>query len=312
MTCEALALLHSEPVIRRVAVKLVTFGIPGAASLLGIASANGIIQVSAHIPDAPRDMIGLIGAWPAFQNRLQRLPETTEADFAFDHVSLLAPIPRPGKILGIGLNYADHLDESGMEKPADQLWFAKASTSANGPFAPIDLPPVSEQLDYEAELAFIVGKTCRNVSRYDAHEVIFGYCAANDVSVRDWQLRTSQFMLGKSFDTHAPFGPWIVTSDEVGDPHNLRIRCFVNSEMRQDSNTRHLIFNCFEQIEHLSTVMTLEPGDVILTGTPGGVGAGHKPPRWLRTGDRVRVEIERIGAIENIVRLDSATGALSR
>jgi 2-keto-4-pentenoate hydratase/2-oxohepta-3-ene-1,7-dioic acid hydratase in catechol pathway len=174
-------------------------------------------------------------------------------------------------------------------------------TSANGPYAPLDLPKVSEALDYEAEMVFIVGKRCRHLTEQTAKQAIFGYSVGNDVSVRDWQLRTSQFVLGKSFDTHAPFGPWIVTADEIEDPHQLGIRCFVNDEKRQDSNTHQLIFDCYQQIEHLSKVMTLEPGDVIFSGTPGGVGVGFKPPRFLRAGDRVRVEIDEIGSIENIV-----------
>jgi 2-keto-4-pentenoate hydratase/2-oxohepta-3-ene-1,7-dioic acid hydratase in catechol pathway len=250
-------------------------------------------------------MIGLVADWARWRPALDELASTCSADHALEAVTLCAPVPRPGKILGIGLNYADHVAESGMARPTEQLWFAKMPTSANGPFDPIDLPSVSEQLDYEAELAFVIGRRCRHVSRDRAHEVIFGYCAANDVSVRDWQLRTSQFTIGKSFDTHAPFGPWIVTSDEIGDPHALGIRCFVNDEKRQSSNTSLLIFNCFEQIEHLSKVMTLEPGDVILTGTPGGVGIGLKPPRWLRAGDRVKIDIDKIGAIENVVRHES-------
>ncbi|NMM04210.1 fumarylacetoacetate hydrolase family protein [Paraburkholderia sp. RP-4-7] len=286
-------------------MKLVTFSLPDGSPETGIVVDGGVVQISKHIAEAPAGMIGLIDAWPAFSDRLHALMRNGHADHALDVVTLLAPVPRPSKILGIGLNYADHLAESGMDKPADQLWFAKMPTSATGPFAPVELPRVSEQLDYEAELAFVIGKRCRHVSRDRAHEVIFGYCAANDVSVRDWQVRTSQFMLGKSFDTHAPFGPWIVTSDEIGDPHTLGIRCFVNGEKRQDSNTRELIFNCFEQVEHLSKVMTLEPGDLILSGTPGGVGVGSKPPRWLRAGDRVRVEIDGIGTIENIVRAEA-------
>jgi len=286
-------------------MKLVTFSLQGGSPETGIVVDDGVVQISKHIAEAPAGMIALIDAWQAFSERLQALSTNGRADHAIDAVTLLAPVPRPSKILGIGLNYADHLAESGMDKPADQLWFAKMPTSAAAPFAPIDLPRVSEQLDYEAELAFVIGKRCRHVSRERAHEVIFGYCAANDVSVRDWQVRTPQFTLGKSFDTHAPFGPWIVTSDEIADPHALGIRCFVNGEKRQDSNTRELIFNCFEQVEHLSKVMTLEPGDLILSGTPGGVGVACKPPRWLRAGDRVKVEIDGIGAIENIVRAEA-------
>jgi 2-keto-4-pentenoate hydratase/2-oxohepta-3-ene-1,7-dioic acid hydratase in catechol pathway len=162
----------------------------------------------------------------------------------------------------------------------------------------VQLPRVSTSLDYEAELVFVIGKKCRHVSRDQAAAVIFGYCIGNDVSVRDWQFKTSQFILGKSFDTHAPIGPWIVTPEAI-DPHNLDIRCLVNGDERQSSNTRHFIFDCYAMVEHLSKVMTLEPGDLIFTGTPAGVGAARKPPLWLREGDVVRIEIEGIGAIEN-------------
>ncbi|MEG7361264.1 fumarylacetoacetate hydrolase family protein [Pseudomonas citronellolis] len=289
-------------------MKLCTFKTPGGLVGVGIVSGEGIIRVADHLSAAPRDMAGLIGEWQLWQEPLQRLAQLQKADFALDEVTLLAPVPRPGKILGIGLNYADHVAESGMATPADQLWFAMMNTAANGPYAPIDLPWVSEQLDYEAEMVFVIGKRCRHVSREQAREAIFGYCVGNDVSVRDWQLRTSQFVLGKSFDGHAPFGPWLVTPDELGNPHELGIRCFVNDEKRQDSNTRELIFDCYQQVEHLSKVMTLEPGDVIFSGTPGGVGVGFKPPRWLREGDRVRVEIDGLGAIENIVRAERAAG----
>lgn len=289
-------------------MKLCTFKTPGGLVGVGIVSGEGIIRVADHLSAAPRDMAGLIGEWQLWQEPLQRLAQLQKADFALDEVTLLAPVPRPGKILGIGLNYADHVAESGMATPADQLWFAMMNTAANGPYAPIDLPRVSEQLDYEAEMVFVIGKRCRHVSREQAREAIFGYCVGNDVSVRDWQLRTSQFVLGKSFDGHAPFGPWLVTADELGNPHELGIRCFVNDEKRQDSNTRELIFDCYQQVEHLSKVMTLEPGDVIFSGTPGGVGVGFKPPRWLREGDRVRVEIDGLGAIENIVRAERAAG----
>lgn len=289
-------------------MKLCTFKTPGGLVGVGIVSGEGIIRVADHLSAAPRDMAGLIGEWQLWQEPLQRLAQLQKADFALDEVTLLAPVPRPGKILGIGLNYADHVAESGMATPADQLWFAMMNTVANGPYAPIDLPRVSEQLDYEAEMVFVIGKRCRHVSREQAREAIFGYCVGNDVSVRDWQLRTSQFVLGKSFDGHAPFGPWLVTPDELGNPHELGIRCFVNDEKRQDSNTRELIFDCYQQVEHLSKVMTLEPGDVIFSGTPGGVGVGFKPPRWLREGDRVRVEIDGLGAIENIVRAERAAG----
>ncbi len=272
---------------------------------IGLVVDDRIVDVAAHLADAPRDMLGLIEQWQAFAPRLQALAASKTGDLALADATLLAPIPRPGKIFCIGLNYADHIAESGMATPAEQVWFTKPGTSINAPFGDVELPRVSSQLDYEAELAFVIGKRCRHVSAESAHEVIFGYCAANDVSVRDWQRKTSQFVVGKSFDTHCPYGPAIVTPDEVGDPHALGIRCFVNGEMRQSSNTKELIYNCYDQIAFLSQAMTLEPGDLILTGTPGGVGIGFKPPRWLKAGDTVRIEIDKIGAIESLVVAES-------
>ena len=287
-------------------MKLVMFSNGSEDARIGLVVNESLIDVPRHISDAPRDMIGLINQWPVFQAKFESLAASERADLALADVTLLAPVPRPGKIFCIGLNYADHIAESGMGTPAEQVWFTKAGTSINAPFGAIELPRVSTQLDYEAELAFVIGKRCRHVPVERAHEVIFGYCAANDVSVRDWQMKTSQFVIGKSFDTHCPYGPWIVTPDEIGDPHTLGIRCLVNGEVRQNSNTKELIFNCFDQIAFLSKAMTLEPGDLILTGTPGGVGIGSKPPRWLKAGDVVRVEIDRIGAIESRVVAESA------
>ena len=215
-------------------------------------------------------------------------------------VRLEAPV-RPRKFLAIGLNYADHVKESGLEAPPFPVFFNKQTTCVAGPHDPIHLPRVSPLLDYEGELAFVIGRRCRHVPRDRAHEVIAGYLVVNDVSVRDWQLRTPTMTLGKSFDTHGPMGPWLVTPDEIGDPHSLEIRTWVNGELRQHSSTRELIFDCFAQVEHLSTAFTLEPGDVVTTGTPAGVGGAMRPPRFLVAGDVVRVEIERIGAIENRV-----------
>jgi 2-keto-4-pentenoate hydratase/2-oxohepta-3-ene-1,7-dioic acid hydratase in catechol pathway len=189
----------------------------------------------------------------------------------------------------------------GREQPDFPVVFNKQSTSANGPFDPIQRPSISRELDYEGELGFVIGCRCRHVSRVRAPEVIAGYVVVDDVSVRDWQRRSPTMTLGKSFDTHGPFGPWIVTPDEVPDPHALAIKTWVNDELRQDSNTRRLTFDCYSLVEILSTVFTLEIGDVISTGTPSGVGAGMKPPRYLEPGDVVRVEIENIGAIENRV-----------
>jgi 2-keto-4-pentenoate hydratase/2-oxohepta-3-ene-1,7-dioic acid hydratase in catechol pathway len=282
-------------------MKLVSFLSREKEACIGVVVSEKIIDLARHIPDIPVDMIKLIENWALWQKPIQALQAHHTGDLNVKDVQLLAPVRRPGKIFAIGLNYADHIVESGMAKPTEQIWFTKAVTSVNGPFDSIELPRVSKQLDYEAELALVIGQGCRHVTAERASEVIFGYCAANDVSVRDWQMKTSQFVLGKSFDTHCPYGPWIVTPDEVGDPHSLGIRSFVNGEVRQNSNTRELIFNCYQQIAQLSQAMTLEPGDVILTGTPGGVGLGFKPPKWLKEGDIVRVEIDRIGYIENKV-----------
>ena len=185
-----------------------------------------------------------------------------------------------------------------METPKEQVWFTKLPTSVNAPFAPVQMPKASNALDYEAELVAVIGKRCKHVPKERAHEVVFGYACGNDVTARDWQFKTPQWVLGKSFDTHAPFGPAIVTSDELGDPHNLGIRCIVNGETRQSSNTKHLVFNIWDQIACISQAMTLEPGDLIFTGTPGGVGIAAKPPRLLNVGDVMRVEIDRLGAIE--------------
>jgi 2-keto-4-pentenoate hydratase/2-oxohepta-3-ene-1,7-dioic acid hydratase in catechol pathway len=228
------------------------------------------------------------------------------ARIPLEAVRLLAPVPRPGKMLAIGLNYADHIAESGQKTPEHQVWFAKMQTSAHGPFEPIELPTASLFVDYEAELVAVIGGGGRHISPENAAAAVFGYCVGNDVTARDWQFQTPQWTLGKSFDTHAPFGPWIVTSDEVGDPHTLGIRALVNGEKRQDSNTRHLVFNVFDQVSHLSKAMTLEPGDVIFTGTPGGVGAAMSPPQALKDGDRVRIEIDRLGAIEATMRPEAA------
>jgi ureidoglycolate lyase len=279
-------------------MKLASFESGGRESI-GIVVGDALIDFARAAPDLPSDMRDLIRMWPQVEQTVRALPQQAQADVPLAHVRLLAPVPRPQKILAIGLNYDDHISETGREKPKQQTWFSKMPSAVNGPYGPVQLPKASAQLDYEAELVFIIGKRCRHVKKEEAASVVFGYCAGNDVSVRDWQFATTQFVLGKSFDTHAPFGPWIVTPDEVGDPHALGIRCFVNGETRQESNTRHLIFNVFDQIAWLSQALTLEPGDVIYTGTPAGVGFAMKPPKFLAAGDVVRVEIDTLGAIEN-------------
>jgi 2-keto-4-pentenoate hydratase/2-oxohepta-3-ene-1,7-dioic acid hydratase in catechol pathway len=224
---------------------------------------------------------------------------------ALADVRLLAPVPRPPKFLAIGLNYADHVAESAtiLDKPEHQLWFNKQSTCVIGPGDAIHVPRASDVVDYEGELAFVIARRCRHIPAARASEVVAGYTIVNDVSVRDWQRRTPTMTMGKSFDTHGPMGPWLVTPDELpgADPHGLRLRTWVDDDLVQDSTTDHLIFDCWQMIEHLSTAFTLEPGDVISTGTPGGVGIARTPPLLLRDGMRVRIEVEGIGTLENPV-----------
>ncbi len=222
--------------------------------------------------------------------------------YALEQVRLLAPV-LPRKFLAIGLNYADHIAESGMQAPEFPIFFNKQATCVVGPGDDVHMPRVSTLLDYEAELAIVIGERCRHVPVERAPAVIAGYTITNDLSVRDWQLRTPTMTIGKSFDTHGPLGPWIVTADERGDPHDLGIRAFVNGEPRQDASTSEMVFNCFEQVSHLSEAFTLEPGDVIATGTPAGVGAARQPfpEGLLKVGDVVRIEIDGIGALENTV-----------
>lgn len=250
------------------------------------------------IADAGFDgsMIDAITHWQALQPAFEAAAHGGGA--ALSSVTLCAPVQRPGKIFAIGLNYADHIAESKMATPERQVWFTKAQTAINGPFDPILIARNAPFVDYEVELVAVIGKRCKHVSAADAPGVVFGYCVGNDVTERMWQHATPQWSLGKSFDTHAPTGPWITTADEVGDPHTLGVRCMVNGDTRQDSNTAHLVFDLWQQIEHLSGAMTLEPGDLIFTGTPGGVGAAMDPRQFLKPGDVVRCEIDRLGAIE--------------
>jgi 2-keto-4-pentenoate hydratase/2-oxohepta-3-ene-1,7-dioic acid hydratase in catechol pathway len=216
-------------------------------------------------------------------------------------VKLLAPIPRPPKLICIGLNYRDHAEESKLTIPEVPTVFAKFATSVTGPMHPIVLPRNSTKPDYEAEFAVVIGKGGRHIAEADWREHVFGYTIVNDVSARDFQMATSQWMIGKTFDTFAPMGPSIVTADEIDDPHNLDISLTLSGEVMQSSNTRNLIFGVPKLIAYLSSVFTLEPGDIISTGTPAGVGFARKPPRWLKPGDEVRVKVEGIGELVNPV-----------
>jgi len=242
-------------------------------------------------------MIDLISDWDGLRSELE-VRAAAGGGVPLASVKLEASVQRPGKIWAIGLNYADHIAESNMATPERQVWFTKAVTSINAPYDPIEIARGTMTNDYEVELVAVIGNRAKQVGAADAANYVFGYCVGNDVTERMWQHAGPQWSLGKSFDTHAPIGPWIVTADEVGDPHSLGLRCFVNGEQRQDSNTKHLVFNIWQQIEHLSVGMTLEPGDVIFTGTPGGVGAAMDPRQFLKAGDVVRCEIDGLGHIE--------------
>jgi 2-keto-4-pentenoate hydratase/2-oxohepta-3-ene-1,7-dioic acid hydratase in catechol pathway len=213
---------------------------------------------------------------------------------------ILSPVPRPSKIIAIGLNYADHIAESGVDAPAIPAVFTKFSNSVTGNGDPIYVPRQSNAVDYEGELGVVIGQTCRHVPVARANEVIGGYTIVNDISVRDIQLQTQHWSLGKSFDSHCPLGPWVALESEM-DSDDLSLRTWVNDDLRQDSNTRELVFGAAELIAHLSSVCTLYPGDIIATGTPGGVGGAMSPPRYLVAGDEVRVSIEGLGTLINPV-----------
>jgi 2-keto-4-pentenoate hydratase/2-oxohepta-3-ene-1,7-dioic acid hydratase in catechol pathway len=278
-------------------MKLCRFAIDDDSAALGIVEGAEVADLSsADVPAEPAAALDALG-----QDDLRRLaanaPRLPLAD-----VRLLAPAS-PRKYLAIALNYRDHIAEMGMEAPEVPVFFNKQVTCVVGPGADVHMPKVSTFLDYEAELAIVIGKRCRHVPAERAHEVIAGYACANDVSVRDWQGRAQTMTIGKSFDTHGPLGPWLITGDELGDPNDLAIRCFVNDESRQDARTSEMVFDCFQQVSHLSEAFTLEPGDVIATGTPSGVGLGRQPVRdnLLHVGDTVRVEIEGIGELVNTV-----------
>jgi 2,4-didehydro-3-deoxy-L-rhamnonate hydrolase len=221
---------------------------------------------------------------------------------------LRAPVPWPGKVICVGLNYRDHAEESGQPIPEEPILFPKFANSVIGPGERIEIPAFVTQPDYEAELGVVIGRRASGVDEADALEHVAGYTCLNDVSARDLQFRSSQWMLGKAIDTFLPCGPWIVTADEIPDPQRLAIRCTVNGEVVQNSSTEQMIFSVAELVAFISRTITLEAGDVLATGTPPGVGMAKEPPRWLRNGDEVTVEIERIGALTNEVRQTAGTG----
>ena len=247
----------------------------------------------------PSDAEFLAGGAKAMEAARALAGQADAEQVRLEDVLLMAPVLRPGKILCVGLNYRDHAIESNMAIPEVPTIFLKLPNAVTGPDSEIILPQNSTQPDYEAELAAVIGRGGKNIRREDWKQYVLGYTILNDVSARDVQLATSQWTLGKSFDTFAPMGPAIVTTDEIEDPHTLEIELSINGEVLQRSNTRHLIFKLPDLIEHLSSVISLEPGDIISTGTPAGVGLGRTPKRWLKPGEEIVIKIERIGELRN-------------
>ena len=281
-------------------MKLVTFTHEDRTRL-GAVESDAVVDFAAHGGGLPDEVLAFLAQGKGAFDAAQEACASGKGRLPLGDVRLEAPVRRPPKILAVGLNYRDHVAEGGFEVPTVPVIFNKQSTAVTGPQGVIHLPKESAQLDYEGEFAFVIGRRCRHVPKDRALDVIAGYTIANDVSVRDWQFRSPTTTMGKSWDTHCPLGPYLVTPDEVGDPHDLDLKTWVNGELRQDSNTSNLIFDCSDIIVHLSTAFTLEPGDVICTGTPSGVVLGMDPKVWLKAGDEVRIAIDRLGTLENRV-----------
>lgn len=284
-------------------MRLVTFTHDGRTRI-GVVKGDNIIDLSVAAPDLPKEMVAFLTAGKPAMDAARKALDTAQATIPLKAVHLEAPVMNPRKFLAAGLNYKDHIAESTkageeVKLPKYQIWFNKQVTCIHPPFDPVEVPAASKKVDYEGELGFVINQRCHKVPFEKALDVIAGYVIVNDVSTRDWQRKAFTFTLGKSFNTHGPFGPWIMTPDEVGDPENLDLKTYVNGEIRQNSNTKHLLFKIREMIVELTTAITLEPGDVIATGTPNGVGNAMNPPVYLQDGDVVRIEIEKIGYIEH-------------
>jgi 2-keto-4-pentenoate hydratase/2-oxohepta-3-ene-1,7-dioic acid hydratase in catechol pathway len=292
-------------------MRIVTFRRAGTAPEPGIVTGERVVGLSGAGYD---NVLSLIAGWETAKADVEAFLKEPpkEAAAELSSVTLLAPIPRPPKLICIGLNYRDHAIESKMEIPTVPTVFNKFPNVVIGPAEPIVLPANSAKPDYEAEFAFVIGRGGRHIHADRWQEHVFGYTIVNDVSARDWQLeRGTQWLMGKTFDTFAPMGPWIVTADEIADPHALDVRMTIGGEVLQNSNTRELIFGIPQLIEYLSAAVTLEPGDVISTGTPAGVGFGFKPPRWLRPGDECVVSVSGIGELRNPVVAEAAMQSAS-
>ncbi len=288
----------------RLATFLVPDGTPSGPATrqrTGVVDGDELIDLTDAAIGLPGDMALLLGLGDEAWERAMSAPATSARRWGLEQVELLAPVTSPPKVLAIGMNYKAHVQEMGRELPTRQYWFNKQRTAVTGPSSTIVIPAVSRQVDYEGELGVVIRRRAKSVPATRWLGVVAGFTVVNDVSVRDWQAHSPTFTMGKSFDTHCPLGPWIVTPDEVGDVRGLSLRTWVNGELRQHTSTGDMVFGPDEMIEYLTTVFPLEPGDVLSTGTPSGVGASFAPPRWLEPGDLVRIEIDRIGVLENRV-----------
>lgn len=281
-------------------MRLVTFEADGKIRPGVLNEADGIFDLST---EGFRSVLEVIEAASAQHVSLEKFASDPAIDSAYTlgTVKLLAPIPRPRKLICVGLNYRDHALETGSEIPSVPTIFNKFATAVIAPGDQIILPKISKSPDYEAEFAFVIGRGGRRIKADDWRDHVFGYTIVNDVSARDYQRATTQWLMGKTFDTFAPMGPWIMTADAIPDPHDVDVRLEINGEVLQNSNTRELIFKIPQLIEFLSSVFTLEPGDIVSTGTPSGVGVARKPPRFLQPGDDVVVKIPAIGELRNSV-----------
>ncbi|MFD2333813.1 fumarylacetoacetate hydrolase family protein [Cohnella sp. GCM10020058] len=297
-------------------MKLVNYWDDNGKLKLGVVDKDRLLDVermmagseAARTARSTDDLIGMGGEGLAsLANRIEEAlrdePLLQASALNLGEARLAPCVANPGKIICVGLNYKKHAEETNSPIPAFPILFNKFANALTAHEAPVRVPAVTAKLDYEAELAIVIGKTAFNVSESDALDYVFGYCAANDLSARDLQLRTSQWLLGKSLDGFCPLGPWLVTADEVGDPNRLEIQGFVNGEQRQNSNTSDMIFDCKTIVSYISRHMTLQPGDVILTGTPEGVVMGYPEDRqvYLKAGDRVAIRIEKLGELRNVL-----------
>lgn len=285
-------------------MKLVSFGEYGRERV-GVVMGNDIIDLNAAEPELPSTMIELLsGDYLGVAEQGARGAATLGPDVRvkLESVRLGAPIPRPSKVVCLGLNYRDHAEEQHTPLPERPLLFSKASSCVIGPHDDVVLPDDSQQVDYEVEFAIVIGRTATKVSMDEAYEYIAGYTVMNDVSARDVQFAQKQWHQGKSYDTFGPMGPYLVTRDEIPDPHTLDVRLVLNGQTMQSSNTNNLIFNVPYTVSHISKIMTLYPGDVISTGTPAGVGVFRNPPVFLKPGDVMETTVVGIGTLRNVVR----------